>query len=51
LSLKQVGVELVVGVDGRKRTVVLPAAMASYRPASASFEDGELVVRFEAAAA
>ncbi len=51
LSLKQVGLELVVGVDGRKRTVVLPSAMASYRPASASFEDGELVVRFQAAAA
>ena len=51
LSLKQVGTELVVGVDGRRRTVVLPSAMAAFRPVGASFEDGQLVVRFEAAAA
>jgi arsenite-transporting ATPase len=50
LSLKQIGTELVVRVDGQKRTVVLPTAMASYTPAGARFEDGELVVTFEAPA-
>ena len=51
LSLKKIGLELVVRVDGQKRTVVLPTSMASFKPASASFEDGELVVRFQAAVA
>jgi arsenite-transporting ATPase len=51
LSLKKIGLELVVRVDGQKRTVVLPTSMASFKPASASFEDGELLVRFEAAVA
>ena len=50
LSLKKIGLELIVRVDGQKRTVVLPSTLASFKPASASFEDGELVVRFEAAA-
>jgi len=49
LSLKKIGLELVVRVDDQKRTVVLPPAMAGFKPASASFEDGELVVRFEPA--
>ena len=49
LSLKKIGLELVVRVDGQKRTVALPAAMASFTPSGAAFEDGELVVRFEAA--
>ena len=50
LSLKQIGLELVVRVDGQKRTVLLPAAMASFAASSARFEDGELVVTFEATA-
>jgi arsenite-transporting ATPase len=50
LSLKKIGLELVVRVDGQKRTVALPAGMASFKPSGAAFEDGELVVRFEAAA-
>jgi arsenite-transporting ATPase len=50
VSLKKIGLELVVRVDAQKRTVVLPSSLASYAPSSASFEDGELVVRFEAAA-
>jgi arsenite/tail-anchored protein-transporting ATPase len=46
VSLKKVGDELVVRVDGRKRTVVLPAALAALKPAGASLDDGWLVVRF-----
>jgi arsenite-transporting ATPase len=48
ISLKKIGLELVVGVDGRRRTIFLPAAMAPFKPAGASFEDGSLLVRFEA---
>jgi arsenite-transporting ATPase len=46
VSVKKVGDELVVRVDGRKRTVVLPAALAALKPAGAALEDGALVVRF-----
>ena len=45
ISLKKIGDELVVRVDGQKRTVVLPPALAALRPAGASLEDGALVVR------
>ena len=48
ISLKKVGTELVVGVDGQRRTIVLPNALAAARPTGASFEDGRLVVRFDA---
>ena len=51
LSLKKIGTELVVRVDGQKRTIALPPLLATMRPAKASFEDGALVVRFEAAVA
>jgi arsenite-transporting ATPase len=46
VSLKKVGDELVVAVDGRRRTVVLPPALAALRPAGAALDDGALVVRF-----
>src|SRR5829696_204710 len=46
VSLKKVGDELVVAVDGRRRTVVLPPALAALKPAGASLDDGALVVRF-----
>jgi len=46
VSLKKVGDELVVRVDGRKRTVVLPPALAVLRPAGAALDNGALVVRF-----
>ena len=46
VSLKRVGDELIVRVDGRQRTVVLPAAFAGLRPAGAALDDGALVVRF-----
>ena len=46
ISLKKIGLELVVRVNGHKRTVLLPPALAEYAPAGASFEDGALEVRF-----
>jgi arsenite-transporting ATPase len=47
VSLKKIGLELVVRVDGHKRTVVLPGSMAGFRPTSATLEAGSLVVGFE----
>ena len=47
IDLKKIGLEVVVRVGGQKRTIVLPPAMAAYRPESAQFEDGALSVRFE----
>src|SRR3954470_1841686 len=46
ISLKKIGLELVVRVDGQKRTIILPPALAPYSPASASFSDGALLVSF-----
>src|SRR3954467_5438507 len=46
ISLKKIGLELVVRVNGHKRTVLLPPALADYSPAGAAFEDGALEVRF-----
>jgi arsenite-transporting ATPase len=46
VSLKKIGDELVVRVDGRKRTVVLPPALAALKPAGAALDSGALVVRF-----
>jgi arsenite/tail-anchored protein-transporting ATPase len=48
ISLKKVGLELVVSVEGQKRTIVLPTSLAASRPSGASFEAGRLVVRFDA---
>ncbi|HEY5431010.1 MAG TPA: ArsA family ATPase [Solirubrobacteraceae bacterium] len=47
ISLKQIGLELVVGVDGQRRTIMLPPAMAAMRPAAATFEAGALRIRFD----
>jgi len=47
VKLKKIGLELVVRVDGHKRTIVLPNGMAGYKPTSASLNDGALVVGFE----
>jgi arsenite-transporting ATPase len=47
ISVKKIGSELVVGVDGEKRTIILPAAMATYQPRAATFEDGSLEVTFD----
>jgi arsenite/tail-anchored protein-transporting ATPase len=46
ISLKKIGLELIVRVDGQKRTIQLPTALSELRPASAAFADGALVVRF-----
>ena len=46
ISLKKIGLELIVRVDDQKRTIMLPAALSELRPASAAFTDGALVVSF-----
>jgi arsenite/tail-anchored protein-transporting ATPase len=51
VSLKKIGLELVVRVDGHKRTIMLPGALAGFRPSSAALTDGSLVVGFESQAA
>jgi arsenite-transporting ATPase len=48
VSLKQAGLELIVGVDGQRRTISLPPALASLRASGATFEDGALEVSFDA---
>jgi arsenite-transporting ATPase len=50
ISLKKIGLELVVRVDGQKRTLMLPAALGDFRPTGASFADGSLTVGFERSA-
>ncbi|MFL5819264.1 MAG: ArsA family ATPase [Solirubrobacteraceae bacterium] len=47
ISLKKIGPELVVRVDGHKRTIMLPPALAEYRPAHAAFADGVLQVTLD----
>jgi arsenite-transporting ATPase len=47
VSLKKIGLELVVRVDGHKRTIVLPGALAGFKPTSATLEEGSLLVGFE----
>jgi arsenite-transporting ATPase len=47
VSLKKIGTELVVRVDGQKRTIALPAALAGLEPTSAALAEGSLVVGFE----
>jgi arsenite/tail-anchored protein-transporting ATPase len=46
ISLKKIGLELVVSVDGQRRTIMLPGAMATMQPGAATFEDGSLEIRF-----
>jgi arsenite/tail-anchored protein-transporting ATPase len=46
ISVKKIGLELVVRVDGFKRTLLLPPVLTDYRPTGASFTDGALQVRF-----
>jgi arsenite-transporting ATPase len=47
ISLKKIGLELIVGVEGHKRTVMLPSALDSFQPRAARFDDGTLEVTFE----
>jgi arsenite-transporting ATPase len=46
VKLKKIGLELVVAVDGQKRTIMLPDALAGFRPIAATLEAGELEVTF-----
>ena len=47
IELKKIGLEVVVRIGAQKRTIILPSALATYRPAGARFEDGRLEVTFE----
>jgi arsenite-transporting ATPase len=47
VALKKIGLELLVRVDGYKRTIVLPGALAGFKPTSAKLAEGSLVVGFE----
>ena len=49
VSLKKIGLELIVGVDGQRRTIILPSALAAFQPTAATFEDGTLAVMFQGA--
>jgi arsenite-transporting ATPase len=51
LSLKRLGSELIVRVDGHKRTMLLPPALDDLEPTGAAFEDGALTITFEPVAA
>jgi arsenite-transporting ATPase len=51
LSLKRLGSELIVRVDGHKRTMLLPPALDDLAPAGATFADGALTITFEPVAA
>jgi arsenite/tail-anchored protein-transporting ATPase len=47
ISLKKIGLELVVRVDGHKRTLMLPPALGDYRPSGAAFDGAALHVTFD----
>jgi arsenite/tail-anchored protein-transporting ATPase len=47
IKLKKVGLELIVRVGGHKRNIILPTALASFKPREARFEAETLLVRFE----
>ena len=47
ISLKKIGLELIVRVDGHKRMILLPTALAGFEPQGARFEDGSLEVTFQ----
>jgi arsenite/tail-anchored protein-transporting ATPase len=46
IKLKKVGLELIVRVGGHKRNIMLPTALATFKPREARFEHETLVVRF-----
>ena len=46
IDLKKIGLELIVRVGGHKRNIVLPSALASFRPREAKLDGGTLRIRF-----
>jgi len=44
VSLKKIGLELIVNVQGSRRTVVLPPSLEGFTPTGANFADGRLKV-------
>lgn len=48
LSLKKIGLELVVGVGRERRTIMLPPTLAAMAPTGARLRDGSLEVSFSA---
>jgi arsenite-transporting ATPase len=49
ITLRKVGLELVVRVGTVKRAIQLPSSLAAMKPRSATFADGALVIAFEPA--
>ena len=47
ISLKKIGLELIVGVGGQRRTIMLPPAMAAMQAGRGTFEDGALEISFD----
>lgn len=47
ISLKKVGLEVIVAVGGQKRTIILPAALSGFETGGARLRDGALEVTFE----
>ena len=47
LSLKKIGLEVIVRAGTQKRTIMLPPALAGYATSGARFEDGALEIVFE----
>ena len=47
LSLKKIGLEVIVRVGQQKRTIMLPPALAAYGTRGARLEDGSLEIVFE----
>ena len=47
LSLKKIGLEVIVRVGSQKRTIMLPPALAAYSASGARFEDRTLEISFE----
>jgi arsenite-transporting ATPase len=47
ISLKRLGSELIVRVDGHKRTMLLPPALDDLEPTGATLKEGALTIAFE----
>jgi arsenite-transporting ATPase len=47
ISLKKIGLELIVSVAGQRRNIMLPPSLAAFTPTTARFEEGALEVSFD----